>query len=139
MAGELQRRGVDHLIIEQKSEPARLTKALGVSPRTLELFDRRPEPSRPDPRSDDGVIGQRAASRSQRLGEAAGVERLADRRDAMDRRRRERAHGVRTTAREERLARLVVVGGQRRRSASRAGSAGNGACGSVWYQYATDA
>src|SRR5262249_22965671 len=31
--------GVDHLIIDQKPEPVQITKALGVSPRTLELFD----------------------------------------------------------------------------------------------------
>jgi 2-polyprenyl-6-methoxyphenol hydroxylase-like FAD-dependent oxidoreductase len=39
LAGELQRRGVDHLLIEAKKEPVYFCKALGVSPRTLEVFD----------------------------------------------------------------------------------------------------
>src|SRR5262245_61340133 len=39
LAGELQRRGVDHLLIEQEPAPSYFVKALGVSPRTLEIWD----------------------------------------------------------------------------------------------------
>jgi len=39
LAGELQRRGVDHLLIEQKPAPSYFVKALGVSPRMLEIWD----------------------------------------------------------------------------------------------------
>src|SRR5262245_64982010 len=39
LAGELQRRGVDHLLIEQKPTPSYFVKALGVSPRMLEIWD----------------------------------------------------------------------------------------------------
>src|SRR5919199_4321740 len=36
---ELQRQGVKHLLIEQRSERAYFCKALAVTPRTLEIFD----------------------------------------------------------------------------------------------------
>jgi 2-polyprenyl-6-methoxyphenol hydroxylase-like FAD-dependent oxidoreductase len=39
LASELQRYGVDHLLIEAKRAPAYFCKALGVSARTLDLFD----------------------------------------------------------------------------------------------------
>src|SRR5262249_2265260 len=39
LAGELQRRGIDYLLIEAKKEPVYFWKALGVSPGTLEFFD----------------------------------------------------------------------------------------------------
>jgi len=39
LAIELQRRGVDHLLIEQRSEPAYFVKALGITPRMLEIWD----------------------------------------------------------------------------------------------------
>src|SRR5262245_24471627 len=39
LAVELTRRGIDHIVIEQKPAPAYFVKALGVSPRTLEIWD----------------------------------------------------------------------------------------------------
>ncbi len=39
LACELQRLGVDHLLIERSSERSYFCKALGVTPRTLELFE----------------------------------------------------------------------------------------------------
>jgi 2-polyprenyl-6-methoxyphenol hydroxylase-like FAD-dependent oxidoreductase len=39
LACELQRRGVDHVIIDQRPQPEYYCKALGVTPRTLEVWD----------------------------------------------------------------------------------------------------
>ena len=39
LAGELQRRGIDHVLIERRPEPEYFCKALGVTPRTLEVCD----------------------------------------------------------------------------------------------------
>jgi 2-polyprenyl-6-methoxyphenol hydroxylase-like FAD-dependent oxidoreductase len=39
LACELQRQGVDYLLIEQSSQRSYFCKALGVTPRTLELFE----------------------------------------------------------------------------------------------------
>jgi 2-polyprenyl-6-methoxyphenol hydroxylase-like FAD-dependent oxidoreductase len=38
LACELQRQGIDHLLIERQREPAYFCKALGVTPRTLEIL-----------------------------------------------------------------------------------------------------
>jgi 2-polyprenyl-6-methoxyphenol hydroxylase-like FAD-dependent oxidoreductase len=39
LAGELQRRGIDHQIIDRRPRPEYFCKAVGVSPRTLEVWD----------------------------------------------------------------------------------------------------
>ena len=39
LAIELQRRGVDHVLIEQRPAPSYFVKALGISPRTLEIWE----------------------------------------------------------------------------------------------------
>ena len=39
LAGELQRRGIGHLIIDERAQPDYYCKALGVTPRTLEVWD----------------------------------------------------------------------------------------------------
>jgi 2-polyprenyl-6-methoxyphenol hydroxylase-like FAD-dependent oxidoreductase len=39
LAGELQRRGVDYVLVEREREPSPFCKALGVTPRTLALWD----------------------------------------------------------------------------------------------------
>jgi 2-polyprenyl-6-methoxyphenol hydroxylase-like FAD-dependent oxidoreductase len=39
LAAELQRRRVDHLLVEQTSQPTRFVKALGITPRTLEIWE----------------------------------------------------------------------------------------------------
>src|SRR5262245_3377255 len=39
LAGELQRRGIDHLVIDQRPQPEYYCKALGITPRTLEVWD----------------------------------------------------------------------------------------------------
>jgi 2-polyprenyl-6-methoxyphenol hydroxylase-like FAD-dependent oxidoreductase len=39
LACELQRQGVDHLLIDLRPEPSYFCKALGVTPRTLEIFE----------------------------------------------------------------------------------------------------
>ena len=39
LAGELQCRGIDHVIIDQRPQPEYYCKALGVTPRTLEVWD----------------------------------------------------------------------------------------------------
>jgi len=39
LAAELQRRCVDHLLVEERPAPSYFVKALGVSPRTLEIWD----------------------------------------------------------------------------------------------------
>ncbi len=39
LAGELQRRGVDYILVEREREPVPFCKALGVTPRTLEIWD----------------------------------------------------------------------------------------------------
>jgi 2-polyprenyl-6-methoxyphenol hydroxylase-like FAD-dependent oxidoreductase len=39
VAAELQRRGIDHLIIDQRPRPEYYCKALGITPRTLEVWD----------------------------------------------------------------------------------------------------
>jgi len=39
LAGELQRRGIEHLLIEQRAQPEYFCKALGVTPCTLEVWD----------------------------------------------------------------------------------------------------
>ncbi len=39
LAGELQRRGVDYVLVEREREPVPFCKALGVTPRTLEIWD----------------------------------------------------------------------------------------------------
>src|SRR5262245_54936875 len=39
VAIELQRRGIDHLLIDQRPEPEYYCKALGITPRTLEVWD----------------------------------------------------------------------------------------------------
>jgi 2-polyprenyl-6-methoxyphenol hydroxylase-like FAD-dependent oxidoreductase len=39
LALELQRRGVDHLVIDQRPQPDYYCKALGITPRTLEVWD----------------------------------------------------------------------------------------------------
>jgi 2-polyprenyl-6-methoxyphenol hydroxylase-like FAD-dependent oxidoreductase len=39
LACELQRQGVDHLLVERTSQRSYFCKALGVTPRTLEIFE----------------------------------------------------------------------------------------------------
>ena len=39
LAGALQRRGIDHVLIDQRPQPEYYCKALGVTPRTLEVWD----------------------------------------------------------------------------------------------------
>src|SRR5262249_10476795 len=39
LAAELQRRGIDHVIIDQRPQPDAFCKALGVTPRTLEVWN----------------------------------------------------------------------------------------------------
>src|SRR5215468_10676739 len=39
LAGELQRRGIAHLIVDQRPQPEYFCKALGITPRTLEVWD----------------------------------------------------------------------------------------------------
>ena len=39
LASELQCRGIDHLIVEQRPQPDAFCKALGITPRTLEMWD----------------------------------------------------------------------------------------------------
>ena len=39
LACELQRQGVDHMLIDLRPEPSYFCKALGVTPRTLEIFE----------------------------------------------------------------------------------------------------
>lgn len=39
LAAELQRRGIRHRLIEQRREPSYFVKALGITPRTLQMFD----------------------------------------------------------------------------------------------------
>lgn len=41
LALELHQRGVDVMLLEQKTEPSYFVKALGISPRTLEIWDQR--------------------------------------------------------------------------------------------------
>src|SRR5262245_52574039 len=38
LAAELQRRRVDHVLIEQQPKPTYFVKALGITPRTLEIW-----------------------------------------------------------------------------------------------------
>jgi 2-polyprenyl-6-methoxyphenol hydroxylase-like FAD-dependent oxidoreductase len=70
---ELRRRGIDVVIVDKRDDVAPWAKAVGVQPRTLEIFDavgvaRRPEPGDRHARTAD--LRQWRASRADRVGTA---------------------------------------------------------------------